>query len=221
MTQSRPKSRVAPEWSIADHLVAYEDAIAYMEQHVTAMQEGMAGEMVWLLEHPPLYTAGTSARPEDLLDNERFPMYQTGRGGQFTYHGPGQRVAYVMLDLKKRAAPDAPDVRAYVKQLEAWLIASLAELGVESFIREGRVGVWTYDLKGKEAKIAAIGIRIRKWITFHGICLNVSPDLSHYKGIVPCGIAEYGVTSLADLGININMNEFDQLLKKNFFKEFC
>jgi len=172
---------------------------------------GRAEEMVWLLEHPPLYTAGTSARPDDLLSSP-FPVYAAGRGGQYTYHGPGQRVAYVMLDLKTRSAMD---VRRYVASLERWMIATLAEFGVEGFVREGRVGVWVND-GGQEAKIGAIGIRIRKWVTFHGICLNVAPDLSHYHGIVPCGIREYGVTSLARLGVNASMETVDAVLKAQF-----
>ena len=208
------------EWRSSNTLEAYESAIALMEQRVADIYDRHENEMVWLLEHPPLYTAGTSARAEDLLDTERFPLYQTGRGGQFTYHGPGQRIAYIMLDLKKRAAPDAPDIRRYVQQLEQWLIDSLAVFGVTAFIREGRVGVWTFDGSGKECKIAAIGIRVRKWVSYHGISLNVSPDLSHYAGIVPCGIQEYGVTSLNALGIKASMHYVDTVLKEQFTKLF-
>ncbi len=210
----------AIEWGISDTLVGYDDAMEIMEKRVSDIQSKSAPENVWLLEHPPLYTAGTSAKSEDLLDTKRFPMYQTGRGGQFTYHGPGQRIAYVMLDLKARAADGQPDIRRYVQQLEQWMIDTLATFGIESFIREGRVGVWTMDGKGKECKIAAIGIRIRKWVTYHGISLNVNPDLSHYAGIVPCGISEYGVTSLAALGISASMHDVDDVLKEQFFKQF-
>lgn len=208
------------EWKHSTALIDYADAVRAMEERVLAIQQGQAGEMVWLLEHPPLYTAGTSAKASDLLDGNRFPLYQSGRGGQITYHGPGQRIAYVMLDLKQRAQPQQPDVRRYVQQLEQWLIDTLAHFGVKGFIREGRVGVWTYDKKGREAKIAALGIRIRKWVTYHGISLNACPDLSHYAGIVPCGIQEYGITSLADLGIHAAMDEVDDVLKRAFTKEF-
>ena len=183
------------------------------------MIAGNADEMVWLLEHPPLYTSGTSAKPSDLIE-QRFPVYETGRGGEFTYHGPGQRIGYVMLDLKKR---ERMDVRAYVKSLEQWIIATLAEFGVAAFTREGRIGVWVDKPKGGEAKIAALGIRVRKWVTFHGISINVNPDLSHYAGIVPCGIREYGVTSLKALGIDASMEEVDTALKqtsKNILNDF-
>ena len=190
-----------------------------MEQRVEDILAGTASELVWLLEHPPLYTAGTSAQPSDLLSSP-FPVYAAGRGGQYTYHGPGQRVAYVMLDLKKRSAMD---VRRYVASLEQWIIATLAQFGVQGFVREGRVGVWVSQDSEignqgtwHEAKIAAIGIRIRKWVTFHGICLNVAPDLSHYNGIVPCGIREFGVTSLKALGVNASMEAVDSALKAQF-----
>lgn len=207
------------EWKISTDPVDYEAAIAAMESRVDGIIDGTADEQVWLLEHPPLYTAGTSAKPSDILDAERFPIYATGRGGQHTYHGPGQRIAYTMLDLKRRAGDKEPDLRQYVQQLEHWLIATLAEFGVESFTREGRVGVWTLD-KGRECKIAALGIRVRKWVTYHGIALNHSPDLAHYAGIVPCGISEYGVTSLKALGINASMHELDDALRNNFEKIF-
>ena len=186
-----------------------------MEARVDAIIAGTAPELVWLVEHPPLYTGGTSADTADLLDTS-LPFYETGRGGQITYHGPGQRVAYVMLDLKKRGAMD---VRAYVQHLEQWLIHTLARFGVESFTREGRVGVWTDD-SGTESKIAALGIRVRKWVTYHGIALNVSPDLIPYRGIVPCGIRGYGITSLEKLGILKNMGEVDAVLKEEFSKIF-
>jgi lipoyl(octanoyl) transferase len=213
------------EWFVSEGLVPYEQALAEMESRAEAIAAGEAAERVWLLEHPPLYTAGTSAREGDLLD-ARFPVYRTGRGGQFTYHGPGQRVAYVMLDLKRRR----PDVRAYVAALEAWLIDALAILAVEAETREDRVGVWvarpdkTAGIDGAPAedKIAALGVRVRRWVSYHGIALNVAPDLSHFSGIVPCGIAEahYGVTSLADLGRPASMAETDAALRAAFERRF-
>jgi lipoyl(octanoyl) transferase len=209
----------APEWRISDAPVPYEAAVRDMEERVAAIAEGRAPELVWLLEHPPLYTAGTSAEDRDLVDPDRFPVFQTGRGGQYTYHGPGQRVAYVMLDLKRRT----PDVRAFVGDLERWLIATLAEFNVTGELREGRVGVWVKrPEKGltAEDKIAAIGVRIRKWVTFHGVSLNVDPDLDHFSGIVPCGISQHGVTSLADLGITATMADVDIVLKRNFARIF-
>lgn len=188
--------------------------MAQMERRVADILRGAAAEQVWLLEHPPLYTSGTSARASDLLQ-PRFPVYDAGRGGQFTYHGPGQRVAYVMLDLKARSA-GVPDLRRYVGDLERWVIATLARLGVRGEVREGRIGVWVADRAGNEAKIAAIGIRIRRWVTFHGLALNVAPDLSHYAGIVPCGIRQFGVTSLRELGIPATMAEVDAALEDEF-----
>jgi lipoyl(octanoyl) transferase len=205
----------AVEWVVADGLVGYEEAVAEMEARVAAIAEGRAPERVWLLEHPPLYTAGTSARDEDLVEPNRFPVFRSGRGGQFTYHGPGQRVAYVMLDLGRRT----PDLRRYVAALEAWLIATLGEFNIRGERREDRVGVWVRrPAKGElaEDKIAAIGIRVRRWITFHGISLNIEPDLSHFSGIVPCGVRQHGVTSLVDLGIPITMPEVDAALRKSF-----
>jgi lipoyl(octanoyl) transferase len=200
------------EWLIASAPVPYPDAVAAMEARVAAIVAGTAPELVWLVEHPPLYTAGTSAKPEDLLD-PRFPVFQTGRGGQLTYHGPGQRVAYVMLDLKRRN----PDVRAYVCHLEGWIMAALATFGVAAERRPGRVGLWVPlerhgGLPGSEAKIAAIGVRVRHWVTYHGAAINVAPDLSHYDGIVPCGIREHGVTSLKALGVDATMEEVDRAL---------
>jgi lipoyl(octanoyl) transferase len=203
------------EWKISNGLMPYLSAIAEMEQRVEDIIAGNAPEMVWLVEHPPLYTAGTSANEADLLSSE-FPLYHTGRGGQITYHGPGQRVAYVMLNLKKR---NAMDVRAFVQHLENWLIVTLAEFGVNGEIREGRVGVWV-NTQTVEAKIAALGIRVRKWVTFHGISLNINPDLSHYAGIVPCGIRGFGITSLKALGIPATMNEIDAVLEREFRKIF-
>ena len=202
------------EWKISDAPVAYPEALAEMEARAAAIADGTAGEMAWLLEHPPIYTAGTSARDEDLLD-ARFPVYRTGRGGQFTYHGPGQRVGYVMLDLKRRK----PDVRAYVQDLEQWLIETLALFNVKGERREGRVGIWVQ--RGlREDKIAALGVRIKRWVTFHGVALNVDPDLSHFSGIVPCGVSAHGVTSLADLGILVSSADVDVALKQSFHKIF-
>ncbi|MDA0241200.1 MAG: lipoyl(octanoyl) transferase LipB, partial [Proteobacteria bacterium] len=194
----------------------YEDAVAVMEKRVAAIRAGTESELVWLVEHPPLYTAGTSASPEDLLESDRFPVYATGRGGQYTYHGPGQRVAYVMLDLQQRG----PDVRGYVRNLEAWLIETLAQFGVTGEARPDRIGIWVPDSQGGEAKIAAIGVRIRKWVTYHGAALNVNPDLSHFEGIVPCGIPNFGVTSLAALGIDASLGDVDNALEAAFFRVF-
>ncbi|WP_439530436.1 lipoyl(octanoyl) transferase LipB [Pannonibacter sp.] len=212
----RPQDGSAPvDWLISDTPVAYEDALAVMESRVAAIAEGTAPELVWLLEHPPLYTAGTSAKSEDLLTPDRFPVFAAGRGGQYTYHGPGQRVAYVMLDLKRRQ----PDVRAFVAALEAWVIGTLWQHHVRGERREDRVGVWVRRPdKGaeREDKIAAIGIRVRKWVTFHGISLNVDPDLEHFSGIVPCGVEQHGVTSLVDLGIPITLPEVDIILRQQF-----
>lgn len=205
------------EWNVSDTRVAYLDAMEQMDRHVTEMLAQNAAERVWLLEHPPLYTAGTSARDSDLREGQHFPVHHVGRGGQYTYHGPGQRVAYVMLDLKKR---HAMDLHRYVRDLERWLIATLAAFHVDAFVREGRVGVWVMDPKRGESKIAAIGIRVRGWVTFHGVALNVDPDLSHYAGIVPCGIHQYGVTSLTALGVLVSMEEVDMALKAAFFEVF-
>ncbi|MGO4523450.1 lipoyl(octanoyl) transferase LipB [Microvirga sp. 2MCAF35] len=214
--QFQPESGSPPvEWAITDHPVGYEEAVAFMEARAEAVAAGEARELVWLVEHPPLYTAGTSAKAEDLVDPDRFPVHQTGRGGQYTYHGPGQRVAYVMLDLKRRA----PDLRRYVTALEAWLIATLDAFNIRGERREDRVGVWVRRPDKGEAtedKIAAIGIRVRRWATFHGISLNVEPDLSHFTGIVPCGVTQHGVTSLVDLGIPVTMPEVDAALRTAF-----
>lgn len=213
---------IAVAWIASGSEVGYAEAVAAMERRVEAIAEGRAPECVWLVEHPPLYTAGTSAREGDLKVPDRFPVHRTGRGGQYTYHGPGQRVAYVMLDLRRRR----PDVRAFVAALERWVIGTLARLNLRGERRDGRVGVWVrrpdkvpgLDGSAAEDKVAAIGVRLRRWISFHGIAVNVDPDLSHFSGIVPCGISEghLGVTSLVDLGILLSMPEFDGLLRAEF-----
>jgi lipoyl(octanoyl) transferase len=199
-------------WEVAPGLTPYPTALARMEAEAAAIAEGRAAELVWLVEHPPLYTAGTSANRRDLLMPDRFPVHETGRGGQYTYHGPGQRVAYVMLDLRKRGA----DVRAFVAGLEQWLIATLAEFNVTGERREDRVGVWVRRGDGREDKIAALGIRVRRGVSFHGVALNVEPDLSHFSGIVPCGVSDHGVTSLVDLGLPVAMADVDVALKRTF-----
>ena len=207
------------EWIVAEGLTDYDRAVSFMEERAAAIAEGRARELVWLVEHPPLYTAGTSAQDAHLVEPDRFPVYRTGRGGQYTYHGPGQRVAYVMLDLKRRT----PDLRRYVAALEAWLIATLAEFNIRGERREDRVGVWVRRPdKGEnvEDKIAAIGIRVRRWVSFHGISLNVEPDLSHFSGIVPCGVTQHGVTSLVDLGIPVTMPEVDAVMRRTFEEIF-
>jgi lipoyl(octanoyl) transferase len=200
-------------------LTDYEDAVMAMEARVAAIREGRAGDLLWLVEHPPIYTAGTSARAQDLLAPGRFPVIKTGRGGRFTYHGPGQRVGYVVMDLKARAA-GAPDIRCFVHDLEEWLIRMLAHFGVRGERREGRVGIWVARPGGREDKIAALGIRVRHWISFHGVALNVNPDLSHFAGIVPCGVSGHGVTSLADLGVGATMAEVDRVLAREFASVF-
>jgi lipoyl(octanoyl) transferase len=207
-------------WAVSRGLVDYEAAVQAMETRAAAIADGQAGELVWLLEHPPLYTAGVSAKPADLLTPERFPVFQSGRGGQFTYHGPGQRVAYVMLDLTARRR----DVRAFVAALETWLISALQAFNVEGAVRPGRVGVWVErrspGVSPQEDKIAAIGVKLRRWVSFHGIALNVEPDLSHFSGIVPCGVTQHGVTSLVDLGLPISMDEADAALRAGFESVF-
>jgi lipoyl(octanoyl) transferase len=198
--------------------VAYEDAVAAMEDRVAAIRAGTADELLWLLEHPPLYTAGTSARDSDLLD-ARFPVHRTGRGGQYTYHGPGQRVGYIMLDLKNRQ--QVPDIKNYIYSLEEWIIRSLAAFGIAGERREGRVGIWVARGGGREDKIAAIGVRVRHWVTYHGVAINVDPDLSHFSGIVPCGISAHGVTSMRDLlEREVTMSELDQVLAEKFSEIF-
>lgn len=207
------------EWVIADEPVGYEAAVAEMEARAALIADGTARERVWLVEHPALYTAGTSAKDQDLLTPERFPVHRTGRGGQFTYHGPGQRVAYVMLDLKRRE----PDLRRFVSALEAWLIGTLAAFNIRGERREERVGVWVRRPdkgEGAEDKIAALGIRVRRWVSFHGISLNVEPELAHFDGIVPCGVSDQGVTSLVDLGLPVTMPEVDSALRAEFEQIF-
>ena len=212
-----PRSAAPVGWRISDAPVDYEAAVAWMEARAAAIAQGGASEVAWLLEHPPLYTAGTSARAEDLLDPGRFPVHRSGRGGQFTYHGPGQRVAYAMLDLRARGR----DVRRYVAGLEEWLIRALARFNVRGERREDRVGVWVRrPERGAEDKIAAIGVRVRRWVTLHGIALNVDPDLGHFAGIVPCGVSEHGVTSLVDLGHVVSMAEADVALRAAFEEVF-
>lgn len=195
------------EWRRETGQVLYRDALAEMEERNRAIRGGTASELIWLLEHPPVYTAGTSAKEGDMLD-PRFDVVQAGRGGQFTYHGPGQRIGYVLLDLTRRAR----DVRGFVHALEGWVIGALRDFGVESWRAEGRIGIWTRDIDGREAKIGAIGVRVRRWVTMHGFSVNLSPDLSHFTGIVPCGISEYGVTSLHRLGLNVSAEQFDRSL---------
>jgi lipoyl(octanoyl) transferase len=210
----------AIEWQSSPAPVPYPEAVAAMEARVAAIRAGSAPELVWLLEHPALYTAGTSARDVDLVAPDLFPVYRSGRGGQYTYHGPGQRIAYVMLDLKRRGG----DIRRYVYTLEAWLILALARFGVTGERRQGRVGIWVggTDAAGikTESKIAAIGVRVRQWVSYHGIALNVAPDLAHYRGIVPCGVSDHGVTSLAALGVTAGMAEVDAVLRQTFAETF-
>ncbi len=213
--------RDAVEWRISDSPVAYPDALSFMEERVEAIHKEAAPETVWLLEHPPLYTAGTSADEAELLDPDRFPVYQTGRGGRHTYHGPGQRIAYVMVDLTKRGN----DVRAFVKNLEQWVIRTLARFNVTAESRDDRVGIWVRrgapgNPVSCEDKIAAIGVRVRHWVTYHGIAINLEPELEHFSGIVPCGIAEHGITSLWDLGVTPTMSELDAALMATFEEVF-
>jgi lipoyl(octanoyl) transferase len=204
------------EWRVSKTPVDYGAAVEEMEGRVAAIRAGAGAELVWLLEHPPLYTAGTSARDEELLEPGHLPVHRTGRGGRYTYHGPGQRIVYVMLDLRRRGQ----DVRCYVHQLEEWIIRTLACFAVRGERREGRVGIWVVRPSGNEEKIAAIGVRLRRWVTYHGLALNVDPELEHYRGIVPCGIAEHGVTSLAELGIAASMGDVDTALRRAFAEIF-
>src|SRR5690606_19944877 len=204
------------EWRIASGLVPYPEALATMEERVAAIRAGAASELVWLLEHPPLYTAGTSARAQDLLAPQRFPVFEAGRGGQYTYHGPGQRVAYVMLDLQRRK----PDLRRYIWQIEEWVIRALDRFNIRGERRADRIGIWVVKPGGREAKIAAIGVRVRRWVTYHGVAINLEPDLEHFAGIVPCGISAFGVTSFADLGLTTTMPELDAALITAFDEVF-
>ena len=212
--QSAPLDEI--EWRTSTELIDYSDAIEFMENRVNGIHQRTAQEMVWLLEHQSVYTAGSSAKQQDLLAAERFPVIRTGRGGQYTYHGPGQRVIYLMLDLKKRGS----DIRGYVRKLEEWLIATLAQFNIIGERREGRVGIWVTDSQNKEKKIAAIGVRVRRWISFHGVSINVNPALNHYDGIVPCGISKFGITSLHDLNKKISVSEIDRALKQTFYETF-
>ena len=206
----------AVEWRPGRAPVGYDEAVREMESRVAEIAAGKAPELVWLVEHPPLYTAGTSAKSDDLLATDRFPVFKTGRGGQYTYHGPGQRVGYVMLDLKQRGG----DVRQFVRDLEQWLIDTVADFGVTAERRPGRIGIWIERGDGREDKIGALGVRVRKGITYHGVSLNVNPDLEHFSGIVPCGVRDHGVTSLADLGISVTMADVDAALRRNFERVF-
>lgn len=215
-TVAKQKKKSHPvDWRVEDRPVAYDRALAFMEAKAGMIREKGENDLVWLLEHPPVYTAGTSALPEDLLES-RFPVYNAGRGGQYTYHGPGQRVAYVMTDLQRRGMPD---LRAYVRNLEEWAIETLKDFGVKGERRDGRVGIWVKTGKS-EAKIAAIGVRVKKWVAYHGIAINVNPDLSHYDGIVPCGISAYGVTSLATLGVKAGLADVDAALRQAWDRVF-
>jgi lipoyl(octanoyl) transferase len=213
------------EWRCSDAPVPYEAAVAEMEHRVAAIRAGDAPELVWLLEHPPLYTAGTSARPEDLLDPQRLPVYRSGRGGRYTYHGPGQRIAYVLLDLDSDRPGRGRDVRCHVWRLEEWMIRTLARFNLRGERRDGRIGIWIAGRDGREDKIAAIGVRVRHWVSYHGVALNVDPDLAHFSGIIPCGIAPetsgHGVTSLARLGITAAMAEVDIALRAAFDEVFA
>jgi lipoyl(octanoyl) transferase len=199
------------EWRVSERQVPYEEALGFMEQRAAAIRERTARECVWLLEHPPLFTAGTSADPAELTNPQDFPVYQAGRGGRYTYHGPGQRVGYVMLDLERRGK----DIRCFVHSLEGWMIDALAELGVSARRADGRIGIWVGD-GADEAKIGALGVRIKRWVTLHGFAINVAPDLSHFGGIVPCGISDFGVTSLAELGKQMPLTGVDAALKRSF-----
>jgi lipoyl(octanoyl) transferase len=216
MPDFRRTDGAACGWAVSPGLTPYPEAAAAMEARAEAIARGEASELVWLLEHPPLYTAGVSARDADLLDADRFPVFRSPRGGQYTYHGPGQRVAYVLLDLSARQK----DIRAYVQALEAWILAALARFAVDGLVREGRVGVWVERRSPgapvREDKIAAIGVKVRRWVSFHGISLNVDPDLSHFSGIVPCGQTAHGVTSLADLGLTCSLDDADEALRSAF-----
>jgi lipoyl(octanoyl) transferase len=208
-------------WEVSPGLTSYEDAVARMQERAAAIHAGTAEELVWLVQHPPLYTAGTSAKIDDLQEPERFPTFKSSRGGQWTYHGPGQRIAYVMLDLtRKHASFPMRDVHCYVRALERWVIATLADFGVKGEIKQGRVGIWVVQPDDSEDKIGAIGVRVTRWVTWHGLALNVEPDLSHFGGIVPCGIREHGVTSLRALGVDASVDDVDAALKRHWSEIF-
>jgi lipoyl(octanoyl) transferase len=214
-------TRTPIEWRISNDFIPYPNAVSEMEERVAGILSGHSDEQVWMVQHPPLYTAGTSADDADLLDAHKFPVFQAGRGGEFTYHGPGQRVGYVMMDINQRGR----DIRRFVRDLEEWMIVTLATFGVNGERREGRVGIWVDrgrhgGLPGQEDKIAAIGVRLRRWVSFHGVSLNICPDLSHYDGIVPCGISQHGVTSLRDLGVDATVEDVDIALKESFETAF-
>ena len=205
-------TETGPEWQVSDGLVPYPDALKAMEDRVEAIHVRSASELIWLLEHPPLITSGTSARAEDLVDPDRFPVYSAGRGGQYTYHGPGQRIAYVMLDLRRRGQ----DLRRYIHQLEEWIIQTLEAFDIQGERREGRVGIWVVRPDGREEKVAAIGVRVRRWITYHGLSINLAPDLEHFSSIVPCGISGHGVTSIRELGRQVTMATLDTVMREKF-----
>jgi len=215
MNDSDSMTSIAPEWRIADGLTDYPAALAEMQTRVAAIRSGTAGQLVWLVEHPPVYTAGTSAKPAELTDPGRFPVFNAGRGGQWTYHGPGQRTGYVMLDLNRpHGRVPARDIRCYVNGLEEWLIRALDRFNVKGERREGRIGIWVADpVTGTESKIGAIGVRVTRWVSWHGVALNVEPNLAHFAGIVPCGLRQFGVTSLAALGIPVTMHDADVALR--------
>ncbi len=204
------------EWKTSNQIINYKDAVDFMEDRVKQIYNSQAPEMIWLLEHPSIYTAGTSSEDKDLINSHVIPVYETGRGGKYTYHGPGQRIIYIMLNLKNRKA----DIRKYVENLENWIIAVLKEIGILAERKEGRIGIWTKSQLGEEVKIAAIGVRVRKWVTYHGISINVAPNLDYYNGIIACGIKEFGVTSLKELGYNITYKELDYILKSKFSDYF-
>ncbi|MEK6734310.1 MAG: lipoyl(octanoyl) transferase LipB [Pseudomonadota bacterium] len=204
------------EWKTSNQAIDYQDAVELMEKRVEQIHQGKASELIWFLEHPSIYTAGSSAEDNELMNPNGLPVYNTGRGGKYTYHGPGQRIIYLMLDLKDRGK----DLRKFVATIEDWVIASLREIGIVAEKKEGRIGIWTVNNRQKELKIAAIGIRVRKWVTYHGVSINISPDLDYYKGIIACGIREYGVTSFKDLGFNISSIDIDNILKRKFYDFF-
>jgi lipoyl(octanoyl) transferase len=216
MAEAQKSQNLPVQWALSAGFVPYEEAVCAMESRVAAIHGEKTPELVWCLEHPPLYTEGTSADKSELLDPGDLPVFQTGRGGRITWHGPGQRIAYACLDLKQRGS----DVRAYVRDLESWIIATLAQFGVTGERREGRIGIWVVNKGGREEKIAALGVRVRRWVSYHGIAINNAPDLKHYEGIVPCGISEFGVTSLAKQGVDISMAELDRALRTCFEETF-